>query len=379
MSTAITAEGVYDAHATALGFPTIGGSSLADYLVGLKTSHLSPRVAEEAKRCVTEAFAAAIVADHRMCESWIVQARHHIDNPWPPDRGVASIGLLAFVALGSVVGACWPLGLMLVVGVALEMISGHIANLATLTALTLNTGDSLTVRSWSSQANAWLLNTWAFVTAAGITEIRSPRMHDNVHNLRYRLAASQGISLMPLSFRQRVYPVDTLTVQLAGDATAGRLQPQSLLLYYEDVPGIAARMLDVKTVLARMINLFAVEVTVTLAVTGDYSAAVAINANFDQFIAGTDYAVLGYVADINTASIQWKGVDTGNVRVGGPGTNVLPHVTGEWFVRLSTELGLPLIPVFNANNKAAFNIDALMSQAGGTLNVSTTLAQLKPA
>jgi hypothetical protein len=263
--------------------------------------------------------------------------------------------------------------------VALEMISGHIANIASLTTLTNNTGDTMNVRSFDNSKTAWLLNTWAFVTAAGITEIRSPRMHDNVHNLRYRVAASQAIPLMPLGMRQRIYPVDALTVQLAGDATAGRQQPQSLLLYYDDVPGVAARLLDPKTVFSRMINLFAVEVTVTLAVTGDYSAAVAINANFDQFIAGTDYALLGYVGDINVASIQWRGVDTGNVRVGGPGINVLPHLTGEWFIRLSNELGMPLCPVFNSNNKGAFLVDALMSQAGGTLNVSSTFAQLRPS
>jgi hypothetical protein len=122
----------------------------------------------------------------------------------------------------------------------LEVISGHIANVATLTNLTMNTGDSLNVRSFNDNSKrAWLLNTWAFVTSAGFSEIHSPRMHDNNHALRFRVAASQPAPLLPLQTMQRVYSVDALTVQLAGDATAGRLQPQSLLMYYEEVQGLS--------------------------------------------------------------------------------------------------------------------------------------------
>jgi len=262
---------------------------------------------------------------------------------------------------------------------AMELISGHIANVATLTNLTLNTGDSLNVRSFDASKRAWLLNTWAFVTSAGFTEIHSPRMHDNVHSIRFRVAASQAQPLLPLQCQQRLYPTDTLTVQLAGDATAGRQQPQSLLLYYEDVPGLASRLFKPADVWARMANILAVETTITLATGGDYSAAVAINANNDQFIANTDYAILGYVPDINVSSIHWRGADVGNVRVGGPGVNNLVQLTSEWFVRLSDELAMPLVPVFNSNNKGGLLMDALMSQAGGTLNVTTVLAQLRAA
>lgn len=258
----------------------------------------------------------------------------------------------------------------------LEHISGRILNLATLTNLTMNTGDSLNVRSFDNNKRAWLLNTWAFVTSVGFTEVHSPRMHDNVHSLRYRVAASQPQPLLPLQCLQRVYPVDTLTVQLAGDATAGRIQPQSLLLYYEDVPGLASRLMAPKDVWARAVNMFAVETTITLGTLGDYSAGVAINANNDQFIANTDYAIVGYVCDISVNSVHWRGADIGNVRVGGPGMNNLVQLTGEWFLRLSDETGLPLVPIINSQNKGGVIMDALMSQAGGTLNVSTVMVQL---
>jgi hypothetical protein len=87
--------------------------------------------------------------------------------------------------------------------------------------------------------------------------------------------------------------------------------------------------------------------------------------------------LLGYVPDINVASIHWKGADVGNVRVGGPGHNGFPHLTSQFLLDAqSTNIGLPLIPVFNSNNKGGFTLDALMSQAGGTLNVTSVLAQL---
>lgn len=259
---------------------------------------------------------------------------------------------------------------------AMEIISGHIANLATLTNLTMNTGDSLNVRSFDQSKKAYLLNLWALVTAAGITEVHSPRMHDNVHAIHSRVAASQPLPLLPLGFPQRLYPTDVLTAQLAGDATAARIQPMAMMLYYEDIPGLSARFMATKDVNQRMVNLYMVETTITLAVTGDYSASAAINANSDFFIANTDYAVLGYVPDISVGSIHWKGADVGNVRVGGPGINTFPHLTANWFSTISDEYGLPLIPVFNSNNKGGFTIDALMTQAGGTLNVTTVLAQL---
>lgn len=259
---------------------------------------------------------------------------------------------------------------------ALEVISGHIANVATLTNLTANTGDSLQVRSFDNAKKAYLLNTWAFVTAAGIMEIHSPRMHDNVHAIHSRVVASQPLPLMPMQFPQRLYPTDVLTVQLAGDATAGRQQPQSLMLYYEDVPGLDARLMMPSDVYQRMVNIYAVETTVTLGTGGDYSATVAINANSDFFIANTDYALLGYIPDVNCASVHWKGADFGNVRVGGPGTNLFPHRTSRWFAEISDYYGLPLVPTFNSNNKGAIVLDALMSQAGGTLQLTSVLAQL---
>jgi hypothetical protein len=43
---------------------------------------------------------------------------------------------------------------------------------------------------------------------------------------------------------------------------------------------------------------------------------------------------------------------------------------------ISDEQGLPMVPVFNSQNIGGLTLDALMSQAGGTLNLITVMAQL---
>lgn len=260
----------------------------------------------------------------------------------------------------------------------LEHISGHIANLNVLTNLTMNTGDSLAVRNFDNAKKAYLLSTWAFVTAAGLSEIHSPRMHDNSHAIHTRVVASQPLPTMPFQFPQRLYPTDVLIAQLSGDNTAGRQQPMSMLLYYEDVPGLSARLLKPADVVTKLVNIYTIEATVTLAVTGDYSAAVAINSTAanDFFIANTDYAILGYTVDVTCNSVHWRGADLGNVRAGGIGHSGFPHRTSRWFCELSDYFDLALVPVFNSNNKGAVQIDATMTQAGGTLNVTTIMAQL---
>jgi hypothetical protein len=183
-----------------------------------------------------------------------------------------------------------------------------------------NTGDSLTVRSFDQSKKAYLLNTVGVRHGRrASTEVHSPRMHDNVHAIHSRVVASQPLPLLPLGFPQRVYPTDVLTVQLAGDATAGRLQPLSLLLYYEDVPGSRARFMDTKTSPARSTSIM-VETAITLAVDGRLLGERRDQRTSDFFIANTDYALLGYVPDISVNSIHWRGADIGNVRVGGPGT-----------------------------------------------------------
>jgi len=265
-------------------------------------------------------------------------------------------------------------------GPALEHISGTNGNNAGLTTITNNTGDTTTVRAITDPTkNIWLLNAWAMVEAAFIFEIHSPRMHDNVHGIRVRGPANQAMSEWSLWVPTKLYTLDTLTVQLAGTSGAGSISPMSLLIYYEDLPGIAARLTTPDDVKKRGLNLMVQEVVVTGAVTGSYATAVALNANFDFTKANTDYALLGLTGDINGGANCLRGADTGNLRVAVPGLNLLPHVTSAWFHLMSTRYGFPLIPVLNANNKAGILIDNITTHTGGTFNVQVHLLELAKA
>jgi len=265
-------------------------------------------------------------------------------------------------------------------GVALEHISGSNGNNAGLTNLTMNTGDSLTIRAQTDLTkNIWMLTAWAMVEAAFIFEIHSPRIHDNVHGIRVRGPANNALNEWTLYIPTKMYTLDTLTVQLAGTSGAGSLSPMSMLIYYEDLPGIQARLTTIEDVKKRGVNLMAQEVVVTGAVTANYATAVALNANFDFTKANTDYAVLGFTVDINGGAICLRGADTGNLRVACPGINTLPHVTADWFMRLTKWSGLSCVPIINSNNKAGVLIDNLTTHGGGTFNIQVHLLELARA
>ena len=262
-------------------------------------------------------------------------------------------------------------------GAAMEHVSGTNGNNATLTNLAMNTGDTLTIRAITDPTkNIWLLSSWAMVEAVGFAEIHSPRMHDNVHGIRFRIPANNALPQWALYTPTKMYTLDTLTVQLAGTSGVGSISPMALLFYYEDLPGIAARLTTIDDVHKRGLNLMAQEVTVTGADTGNYSTAVALNANFDFTKANTDYALLGFTVDINGGSICLRGADTGNLRVAAPGLNTMPQVTGEWFHRLTDRTGLPCIPILNSNNKGGILVDNVTTHTGGTYNIGVQLLEL---
>jgi len=262
-------------------------------------------------------------------------------------------------------------------GVAIEHISGTNGNNAALTSITMNTGDTLTVRAQTDLSKKiWLLQAWAMVEAAFIFEIHSPRMHDNVHGIRVRGPANNALTEWSLWVPTLLYTLDTLTVQLAGTSGAGSISPMSLLLYYEDLPGIQARLTTIDDVHKRGVNLMAQEVVITGAVTGNYATAVALNSSFDFTKANTDYALLGFTVDVNGGAICLRGADTGNLRVAAPGINTLSHVTAQWFHLLSQRTGLACIPILNANNKAGILLDNVTTHTGGTFNVQVHLVEL---
>jgi hypothetical protein len=249
---------------------------------------------------------------------------------------------------------------------------------AVLAATTIATGDSFQVKNTNQNAPAWMLNWWAKNQAAGEVRIRSPKMHDNVDNLRARVQSGLVFPLGPMGTRQRLYAQDVMVVELAGSATAGQIEDVVQLLYYEDLLGQKQRLIDAPTLISSMVNLLTVRLAITAGITAGYSGALAINANADLLKANTDYALLGMDSDLRVAAITLRGPDTGNLRVSVPGEITIQHIWPEWFRRLALSYNLPLIPVIASPNKGATFIEVVSDQAGGTANVRAYLAELKP-
>lgn len=265
-------------------------------------------------------------------------------------------------------------------GAALELLTGFAtAPSTTYTALTMASGNSSTIRNADLSKGIRLLQTWVDVQAAGNWRIRSPKLHDNVQGINLNTSASDVTPLLPWHTPQRLYPQDVLTLEITGSATAGDIETACLLVHYEDLPGNAARLVGPDEIMRRGVNYVTVNNTLATGTAGGYSGEEAINAETDLLKANTDYALMGYVVSAECAAVRWRGADTSNLGVGGPGNETLRHVTSEWFLRLALRFNMPLIPVFNSANRGGILVDAAQDENGTDVTVSSIFVELAAA
>lgn len=268
-------------------------------------------------------------------------------------------------------------------GRALELITGQVtAPGATFTAWTLAAGNSLSIRSADVAKPIYLIGAWAKNQVAGTLRIRSPRLHDNVQGLRFRVTLGSVLPLYPttpaISVRQRLITQDQLIVEQTGSAVGGDIEQGSLLVVYEDLPGVAGRFIDADMLYKNGVNVMVQETSHTAGAVGGYSGQVAINSSFDNLKANTDYALIGGLIDTRATSIRWQGIDTGNLGVGMPGEPAARDIQNSWFADQSRAFGMPLIPVFNSANKNAILVDVATDENGGTFIVSSILVEMPP-
>lgn len=262
---------------------------------------------------------------------------------------------------------------------ALEIIGGlATAPGTTPTALTMFTGNQATVRYTPTDDKIQMLQAWADVQGAGFLRIRSPKMHDNTQGIRITTVPSEPEPFFPMGTVQKMYAQDTLTLELTGSAVAGDIEQAAFLMYYDNLPGIEGRFIDVETLLTRGVNLMGQENTIATGVAGGWSGEEAINAEFDNFKANTDYALVGYKCSAECLGVRWRGSDTGNLGLGGPGSIDSRGFTESWFRLLTDAFKMPLIPVLNSANKSAIMIDAAQDENGADVTVTSLLVELAP-
>lgn len=261
-------------------------------------------------------------------------------------------------------------------GIAAQVVSGRVTNPgATITAVTMDTGDSNTVRNANPGIPIRLLSAWAMGATAGVVRLRSPLLHDAVQGIRLRFSANNPDPLLPEYIGQLLMPQDVLTIEQSGGGAETDML--SLLVEYDDLPGASAQLSTWDAIRDQIEYVAGVECNLTTGATaGQYGDSQALNANFDLLKRNRYYAVLGYLTDTAFGTLGLTGADFGNLRVGGPGST-RNELTSGWFVDLAVRENAPRIPVFNSANVAGVTVDVATPATATAINVTFICALLK--
>lgn len=263
-------------------------------------------------------------------------------------------------------------------GKAIQVVTGFVtAPSTTLTAVTLGAGDSLAVRNGREGTDIRLLNAWIDSQTAGYLQVKSPLFHDNVNGIKLFSTASEVYPLLEDSNGQILKPNDLLQMNISGSGTSGDIETGVLLIYYDDLPGTDANLATWQQVYPRIESYMTSQNTLALGTAGGYSGSQVITTTDNQWKANRDYALVGYLSSVECAVIRWTGPDTGNLGVGGPGNETNKNITRNWFVNLALTSGKPCIPIINAANAPATNIDGAQDENGADTQVTSIFALLR--
>lgn len=259
-------------------------------------------------------------------------------------------------------------------GAAYETIVGYASDPgATYTAVAMNSGDSLTVRNFPPANPAYLMDIIRGDVTAGVTRVRSPLLHDNVKGIHLALSENPSQWGFPSPGVQSLKPQDTLILEVTGATAAFDIA--GLSIYYSNLPGAAARLHHWGDIAGMIKSLVTVEVAVAASASNGHWADTVITTTDNLLHANTDYAVIGAYADTPLSVVAFKGIDTGNLRMGLAGSARTYEQSG-FFKEMSNRSGLACIPVFNSANAAASYVSVADIGAATVSNVTLFLAEL---
>lgn len=251
-------------------------------------------------------------------------------------------------------------------------VSGPGASFAA-TAVVAGNSDSLTVRNYPPQNQAFLVDVIRRHGTSGAVRVTSPLLHDNVTGMTWYTAETPSLLEVPPYVGQRIEPGDTLSVQVTG-ATTGNASVY-LVNYYQNLTGASANLYQLSDIQNSIKNLKPMTVAVTASGTIGQWSDTLITATENQLHATSFYAVLGYSTDTALGVIGFRGQATGNLRICGPGSTT-PEDTTDYFITKANDWGLPYIPVFNGQDRGACYVSVQDNAASTTANVTLVLAEL---
>jgi len=241
------------------------------------------------------------------------------------------------------------------------------------------TGDSATFFNVPQGTFAYLGEVWCVDDASPtLLSLVATRFHDQVAAISYQVVDGSTLAPVNRSTRlsspgidQPIFPSDVL--QVLVDGTAGDNVNATLMLYYANIPGISARLHTFEAVMAAAGNQVGIKCSTTPGA-GDWGATAALNASDDRLHANTDYALLGFTSTTPLAAVSIQGIDTGNLKVGGPVIADGDH-DSSLFVDFARAYGQPLIPVINSNNAGSTNVQSADPTAGAT-DITVVMVEL---
>jgi len=263
------------------------------------------------------------------------------------------------------------------VGIIIDSVLGSVnATTSGYQAVTLATGNSLTVRSFAPPSYA-RLDTVMFngnaSTASTEVSIRitSPMLHDDVRGIQLEPGEAPVQYLLPREIGQQLYTQDTLSVAV-NDANTSVADSVVLAMYYSNLTGQTARLHSWGDLSGNIEYIKPLEVDVSAGTLGSWQDVV-ITTDENLLHANKDYAVLGIITDADGCAMGVMGSETGNFRITSPMiTRTLD--TSDYFVMFSERMGTPHIPVFNSANKDSFYVTTTGNTAAA--RVQLILAEL---
>jgi len=234
-------------------------------------------------------------------------------------------------------------------------------------------GDSLTIKN---SKNPRIFQLWQDNQANGFVQVAFPTAHDTTRGFRASVVASEVTPRMAMGMPMPITPQETMSITVAGSATAGDVENGVLLIGYDDLPGIAQRLVTFAEVQRRMEKLTTLQVSIDVTAGGAWNGAELITADSDLLQANRDYAVLGIEFQTECTAVSIKGPDTGNLRMAVPGSIEFADLSNQWFCVLSRSFGEATIPVINSANKANTYLEALQDENIADVTCTVMLALL---
>lgn len=240
-------------------------------------------------------------------------------------------------------------------------------------AATFATGDSGTIRNFSNTDRAILVELFRQGATEGLVSVRSPLLHDAVRGIQYTPSETPSNLLIPRRLNQPLRPQDTLSAFLGGGGA--EVDMGGMQVFYSNLPGVNARLHMWADLAPLIVYIKALEVDFNTAATAGQWQDTVIITTENLLHANTDYAVLGYIVDVACCLFGVKGVDTGNLRICGPGS-LRSEVTSDYFAKLSDDTGMPIIPVINSANQGAIFASCAAIATGTAIKGQLILGQL---